>query len=145
MTQGMSAKKIARIIGVFLLFFVILGYGIWGAKYILFGIKLDILDIADGATIQTSPLEIHGISKRAKSININGEQIFIDPDGTFHDTRALVPGINKITISAYDKFGKGVTKKFSVYYPPPKEIETSQKIQIPENKQEPEQIEETQN
>lgn len=125
----MSAKKIVRMIGIFLFFALLLGYGIWGAKYIIFGIRLEVKGITNGETITISPIEISGISKRAKRIVINGAIVPIDQNGTFKETRALVKGINNITINASDKFGKGVTKYFTVNYAPPPSVE-QEPIQI---------------
>ncbi len=124
MTKGMTAKKMVRIVGIVMLFVVVVGYGIWGGKDLLFGIHFKSLNITDGMRAETSPIEIIGIAPRAKNITIDGGPISVGEDGSFHDTRALLPGYNSITISASDKFGQTITKNFQVYYPPPPEKST---------------------
>lgn len=65
----------------------------------------------------TSPLiQIKGSAKNAVYLSLNGREIFIDKEGKFNESVALLPGLGVVTIDAQDKFGKVAEKKFEVMY-----------------------------
>ena len=65
----------------------------------------------------TSPLvEVSGNAKNAKVLTLNGREIFIDKDGSFTESIALLPGFSVLTIDAKDKFGNSNEKKMQVVY-----------------------------
>ena len=59
---------------------------------------------------------INGKAQNATFISINGREIFIDKDGSFSESIALIPGLSVVTINAEDKFGKSKEKKFEMIY-----------------------------
>ncbi len=60
--------------------------------------------------------EIVGNAKNAVFVSLNGREIFIDKNGDFSETVALLPGLSVVTLEAEDKFGKAMEKKFEVMY-----------------------------
>ncbi len=64
----------------------------------------------------TSVIIVRGVAKNANFISLNGREIFIDKDGSFSESIALIPGVSVVTINTEDKFGKSnVWKKQIVY------------------------------
>ena len=62
-----------------------------------------------------SPLAIvKGVASKATYITLNGREIFIDRDGNFSETIAVLPGFSIVTLDARDKFGKTAEKKFEI-------------------------------
>lgn len=64
----------------------------------------------------SSLVEIKGNAKNATHITLNGREIFINKDGAFSESVALLPGFSIIGLTAKDKFGKTQEKKFEVVY-----------------------------
>ena len=60
--------------------------------------------------------QVKGNAKNAKYLSLNGREIFIDKEGNFSETIALIPGLSVVTLNAEDKFGKYAEKKFEVMY-----------------------------
>ena len=65
---------------------------------------------------ETSLATVSGNAKNANYISLNGREIFIDKDGSFKESIALIPGYSVITIDATDKFGNDKEKKFQMVY-----------------------------
>lgn len=99
-----------------LLFIVILGYSYYKTKDLLRGIRLTVLGIEDGETVNSSFLALQGKAKNAVYVSINDREIVINPEGVFGDSLILSPGYNIITIKARDKFGKEKTKVYQIVY-----------------------------
>jgi hypothetical protein len=59
---------------------------------------------------------INGNAANAVFVSLNGREIFIDKNGNFTESVALLPGLSVVTLEAQDKFGKAMEKKFEVMY-----------------------------
>lgn len=57
---------------------------------------------------------IKGVAAKATYITLNGREIFIDKNGNFSESIAMLPGFSIVTLNARDKFGKTAEKKFEV-------------------------------
>ena len=72
------------------------------------------------ATIENnggSPLAVvSGKAENATYLSLNGREIFIDKDGSFKESIALIPGFSVVTLDANDKFGNNKEKKFQIMY-----------------------------
>jgi len=97
-----------------LFFAFILIYSVFGAKHLIFGIKIENVNIQDGAIVQDSVLHITGMAEDAINLTINGREITIDQSGLFDDTIALLPGYNRVSIRALDKFGYTDEKNYQL-------------------------------
>lgn len=105
-------------IGLILVFSIfILVYTFFQAREIIFGIKIENVNIVDGSTITENPLNITGNAKNAIFISLNGREISIDKDGNWNETIALLSGYNIIEIKAEDKFGNKDEKNYKIIYP----------------------------
>ncbi len=116
MTRGLTAKKLLSFGSVILLLALILGYGIWRSRDLLFGIRLNTVGITDGMTATVPILEFSGTAHHANGITVDGETIPLSEDGTWHDSLALMEGSNVITVTATDKFNRTIRKEYRVYY-----------------------------
>ncbi|MFA6515178.1 MAG: hypothetical protein WCT42_02855 [Candidatus Paceibacterota bacterium] len=57
---------------------------------------------------------VEGIASKATHITLNGREIFIDKEGNFSESIAILPGFSIVTLDARDKFGKTAIKKFEL-------------------------------
>ena len=95
-------KKIKLgIFGVFFLFIIV--YGFSRSTDLIFGVKirdvsLDGLSAQSGAVLENSVTKITGNAKNAINLTLNGREIFIDLEGNFSETIALLPGYNIVNI-----------------------------------------------
>jgi len=119
MTREITAKKILTYIGMFFLFVIIVGYGIWRSRDLLFGIRISVSGISDGMASQDSILTFSGMAKHATAITIDGGTVPLSDSGAWQDTLALSPGYNVVTITASDKFGRTIKNQYRVFYKMP--------------------------
>ncbi len=116
MVTGIYAKKLVRTLGFVLLFAIIIGYGVWRSRDILFGINLTVAGIQNGMETKEPLLSFSGTAKHVSNLAVNGQTIAAAEDGSWQDTIALLPGYNVITISATDKFDRTIKKTYQVFY-----------------------------
>jgi hypothetical protein len=103
--RDMNTKKIIQIASLSVFFLLIAIYAFFRSHYLIFGIEIVNVNIADGATITDPILKITGNAKNATNLTLNGREILIDENGNFNETIALLSGYNIISIRAQDKFG----------------------------------------
>jgi len=93
------------------LFAVIIGFGYDKMCFVWKGVEIK-------ATIEkesgSSLAVIKGVADKATYITLNGREIFIDKEGNFKESIAVLPGFSVITINARDKFGKTAEQKFEI-------------------------------
>ena len=119
MSNSNTGKKLLKFISLSLLFVVIIFYGIWKGRDLIFGIHLDISGIQNNETVTDPVLNLSGSAYHAVSITINGRIVSIEENGDWHDVIALLNGYNVVSISARDKFNRTITKIFTVNYQEP--------------------------
>jgi len=80
-------------------------------SFIWHGVKIE-------ATLEkkaNSPLAtVKGKAEKATHLTLNGREIFIDKEGNFSESIAMLPGFSVVTLNAKDKFGKTAEKKFEI-------------------------------
>ncbi|OGI61215.1 hypothetical protein A2645_00485 [Candidatus Nomurabacteria bacterium RIFCSPHIGHO2_01_FULL_39_9] len=109
-------RKILKVGALALFFVVVVGYAYFKTKDLFHGVSLQINGLIDNGNYSEPAVEITGLARKTKNLSINGEEIFISPEGTFRDLRILLPGYNIITIRAVDRFGKATEKIYKVTY-----------------------------
>lgn len=114
-----TPRRTALFIGGFAVL-IILGYSAYAAFPLIQGPSLTAT-----ATIDTSTVLISGMTHRVAFLEVNGAPIPLQEDGSFLAERAYPPGYTAITITARDRFGKGVTKKISLLSPKQNEPPTT--------------------
>ena len=116
MTRGITGKKLLKFISLSVLFCFMVGYGIWIGHDLIFGINLDISGIQNNETTSTSTIDLTGVAYHATEITVNDRTVSVEEDGAWHDTIALLNGYNIIKVSAKDKFGRTISKVFTINY-----------------------------
>jgi len=107
-----SAKKILQISGLCIFFLFIIIYAFFRSKDLIFGVKIENVNIVDGTKVENAIMKVTGNAKNATNLTLNGREISIDENGNFHETIALLSGYNIVEIKAQDKFGYVDEKNF---------------------------------
>jgi hypothetical protein len=111
-----TAKKIVRYGSISLIVVIVLGYGIWQSRDLLFGISTSITGISDGLSTNNPLLDFGGNAYHANALVINGRTVPLTGNGSWNDTIALLPGYNTIDIQITDRFKRTTEKIYRVYY-----------------------------
>ncbi len=111
-----TTKKAFRYGTVSILIAIILGYGIWQSRDILFGIKASVYGVNDGLSVSDPILHFGGNAYHANSVVVDGKTVPLTDAGAWEDTLALLPGYNTIQIVVTDRFRRTVTKEYRIYY-----------------------------
>lgn len=100
-----TPKKIRwAIIGLVLLFVV--GYLFYQLDFLVEAPKLSLEYPAQDLTINRTTIQISGQTDTSAKLTVNGQQIFVEPDGKFRQDINLSPGLNTLNIEAVNRFGK---------------------------------------
>jgi len=78
------------------------------------GPTINIFQPINGSAIASSTVTIIGQALRVNSLSLNGKGVFIDEAGNFKETLLVFPGMNNITLSAKDQFGRSVSKQLEL-------------------------------
>ncbi|MFA6520213.1 MAG: hypothetical protein WCT44_01245 [Candidatus Paceibacterota bacterium] len=111
-----DSKKIVKISGLSIFFILIFIYALFVSRDLIFGVKLEDINLVDGATMTESVIKVTGNAKNAINLTLNGREISIDEQGNFNETIALLVGYNIINIRAQDKFGYVDEKNYKLIY-----------------------------
>lgn len=112
-TRNKNIKWWLGVASCVMLFVAIGSFAFVKMKFLMKGVQI----VAKIENPDTSTLtQIKGNAKNATYLSLNGREIFIDKDGNFSETIALIPGLSVVTLNAEDKFGKYAEKKFEVMY-----------------------------
>jgi hypothetical protein len=109
--RNKNMKWWIEIISCVVLFAIIAVFSYEKMCFLIKGVKIE-------ATIEqqdsSSLAVVKGVAAKATYITLNGREIFIDKDGNFSESIAVLPGFSIVTLNARDKFGKTAEKKFEV-------------------------------
>ena len=111
-----DTKKILKIASLSIFFIFIVAYGFSRSQDLIFGIKIENVNIVDGTKVTDSVQKITGKAENAIYLALNGREITIDEKGNFNETIALLSGYNIINIKAKDKFGYVDEKNYKIIY-----------------------------
>lgn len=109
-----NAKKILQITGLAVFFLLIIIYAFFRSQDLIFGVKIQNVNIMDGEKVANNIIEVKGNAKNAINLTLNGREITIDAGGNFNETIALLVGYNIINITAKDKFGYFDEKNYQI-------------------------------
>lgn len=109
-----NLASLIKTVGLSLLGFVIVIYSIFQASKLITGPVIDVYTPQNGATYNSTLIQIQGKARNIAYINLNGTKMFTDKDGYFDEKLLLSPGYNIVTIEATDKFGKKTEKKLEL-------------------------------
>lgn len=108
-----------KIVTVFLTAIVLLvvGYYLWH-QISSFSSKpyLLVKNPSENAIIDDPEIVVEGETEKEVSIEINGQNVYVNADGNFKETVSLQPGRNRITIEAKNRFEKSTKEDIDVVY-----------------------------
>ena len=93
-------------VSIWLLFIVILGYGIYRIYPRVVGPTITIYSPLPGATIPEKTFIVSGKAERAKEVYIQGRLITLDTEGVFNETLVTHSPYTILVVEAVDKYGK---------------------------------------
>jgi hypothetical protein len=116
MTDRLKVKRLLKIWVTLCIIVIILGYGIFQAKNIIAGPKIEVSSPVNGASLGEPLIEIHGTARHISFLTLNGDKIYTDEAGAFREKILLSYGYNIMTLEAKDRFGRKVTKTLELIY-----------------------------
>jgi hypothetical protein len=109
-----NAISILRLSALSLLAITIAGYSLFQAQKLLAGPVINIYTPQNGATYNSTLIEIDGQAKNIAYMDLDDRQMFTDKNGNFSEKLLLSPGENVVKLDAWDKFGKQTEKKLQL-------------------------------
>lgn len=99
------------IISCITLFAIIGVFGFEKMSFVFSGVKIEAtMEKQENSSLAT----IKGNASKAVYLSLNGREIFIEKNGDFSESIAMLPGFSIVTLNAKDKFGKTAEKKFEI-------------------------------
>ncbi|MFA6601969.1 MAG: hypothetical protein WCT02_03895 [Candidatus Paceibacterota bacterium] len=106
--------NLLRWLGISLLVLFIIGYTISRSLNYFKGPEILIDWPANGATATTSTIVISGQAVRLSSLFLNGNPLSMNEQGLWSQKVLVFRGINRITLSAKDQFGRSISKELDL-------------------------------
>ncbi|MEX0930209.1 MAG: hypothetical protein WDZ79_00880 [Candidatus Paceibacterota bacterium] len=97
---------------------LLVGYGLFQARHMLTGPIISIQNPPNGATVQTSLVDVKGTTSNISALTLNNRTIFINEEGFFDEPVVLAQGYNVITVSATDRFGRTTQDTVEIVHTP---------------------------
>ena len=94
---------------------LIVGYGVFRFQAYLSGPTINIVSPIDGETATSSVILLQGSVKDAISLEVDGNALSPNQDGSFEETLLLPSGLSILTIEAKDRFGARTEKIIHLY------------------------------
>ncbi|HEY4520103.1 MAG TPA: hypothetical protein VJH33_03665 [Candidatus Paceibacterota bacterium] len=99
------------------LFFVLLvGYGYFEARGILYGPKITIP--TDTPLVHDPFITLRGTAERIVEMRLNGSVVAVTEQGLFEEPYVLIPGYNRLVLEAKDTYGDTDKKVIEIMYEP---------------------------
>jgi len=112
-----DAALITRTLGIILIVGLLLGYGVFQARFFLAGPVITLESPL--ATLQENQtVLVAGTAKNITEISINGRQIHTDAEGLFEESLVLPSGYTIMTVHAKDRYGRTVSVTKELIYKP---------------------------
>jgi hypothetical protein len=93
---------------------LIIAYAVWRSLDYVRGPVIDVWSPIDGSGIASSTVTITGQALRVNNLGLNGDAISVDEKGDFSQTIVIFPGMNIITLTASDQFGRSTKKELDL-------------------------------
>ncbi len=101
-----SYLKIIKITSTIIVVGIIVAYAIWRSSNYARGPHIEITEPLDGSTTMAATTTIKGLATRVNSLTLNGNPILMSEQGNFNETIIIFNGINRLTVSGQDQFGR---------------------------------------
>lgn len=93
---------------------IIILYALSRSLNYIHGPQIEIFQPINGSAIASTTTTIIGRALRINSLLLNGKTVFIDESGNFQETILVFPGVNMISLTAKDQFGRSVNNQLEV-------------------------------
>jgi transcriptional regulator with XRE-family HTH domain len=93
---------------------VVVGYIAFQYSSFFFGPKLVVLEPKEGAVFEKNIVSVSGTSDPYATVMVDGEEVFVDIDGTFTKTIYIFSGEKKIAVLAKNRFGKETREEVTI-------------------------------
>lgn len=112
-----ASLRLVRVILIGLAVTLIIGYIAWRSFDYVRGPKIEILDPPDGMLLASSTVVVNGRAERIIDLTVNGDPLSMDEQGEFSRAFVAFPGINILTFSGADQFGRNVERRLTLIGP----------------------------
>ena len=110
-----TTVRLLRLLLIFFIIAIIVIYAIWRSLNYARGPEIRIDTPRPGSTVASSTVEIRGQALRITSLSLNGSVIPVDQQGNFDEIIVVFPGMNRLTISANDQFGRQTAEELDIF------------------------------
>ncbi|MDE1940848.1 MAG: hypothetical protein KGI66_01900 [Patescibacteria group bacterium] len=93
---------------------LIVAYAVWRSFNYARGPEIIIDSPVDGSAITATTTIVSGQVLRATSLTLNGDSISVDQNGDFHETIIVFPGVNDLSMTATDRFGRTSNRQLEI-------------------------------
>lgn len=109
-----SFIKLIKILATSIVVLLIIAFAVWRSLNYARGPHITIEQPTNGSEITTSYITIIGRVERSTNLLINDSAINIDEKGNFTDDIVIFPGVNIITVTARDQFGRSTEDQLTL-------------------------------
>jgi len=109
-----NTLRLIRFIGIGLIVTLIVVYAIWRSLNYARGPEIDVFDPSNGSSMSSSTVAIHGRALRVNNLFLNGNAVSVDQQGNFSETVIVFPGMNVLTLTGQDQFGRNTRKELEI-------------------------------
>ncbi|MFA6295668.1 MAG: hypothetical protein WC666_04645 [Candidatus Paceibacterota bacterium] len=107
--------RIIKLSGALMLTGIIIAYAIWRSLDYARGPEIKIFWPTNGETATSSIITITGQVLRVNKLTLNGNPITTDEQGNWNQDIFIFQGLNKLTLSAQDQFGRNTQASLDIY------------------------------
>lgn len=117
MSTPLTPRKIIRVLLIFFVVVLVVGYSLFAFLPFMRGPQLFISSPQNGSTATTSLVTVAGTARGISYLYLNDRQIFTDAAGRWSEPLLLAPGYNILVVRAEDRFGRTAQKKLELISP----------------------------
>ena len=108
--------KIIKYVTYLFLFTLVLAYGTYQFRGVVWGPEITITSPKSGELLATGRIKVQGQSSEISSLYLNGRRIFTDASGEFSENVLLLEGYNIIEVKAIDKMNRSAVRQLQIVY-----------------------------
>jgi hypothetical protein len=109
----MMPRSVASI-ALLVLVATVAGYGLFEARKLIEGPSIQLAFPINGSATSSTAVQLTGTAENISFLSINDKPAYTDKEGHFTTRLALPPGLNILSVSAKDRFGRETSKKVAI-------------------------------
>jgi len=103
-----------KMTGAFVLAIIIIAYAISRTLDYARGPMIQVFWPVDGESATSSVITVKGRALRVNKLTLNGDPVSTDEQGDWSQAIIIFPGLNKLTLSADDQFGRNTKIRIDI-------------------------------